>query len=144
MDPDGSGPMFPISATIYLNPEFDTTIESSSFALPLQVTTGITIFGTFSLQVGGGIYPAWGHSDIKVNSVDGTTAIGLDQNMEGMVQQNGYITVSGSTDPVDSKAFGYFVSGALKLVMGGCYLTLPVLWDCSTGIGAGLNIVIAI
>jgi hypothetical protein len=142
--PDGDGPLLPITVTISLDPQFDATVEMQSFALPFQVTTGFTVLGAFSFQIGGGLYPAFGWSDIRLQSVDGTTKISVDNYLESLISQDGYITASGTTDPVYSKVFGYFASGALRLLMGRCSITLPVIWDYSTGLSAGLNVGVSI
>jgi hypothetical protein len=142
--PDGDGPFLPFPVTISINPQFDATVEMQSFALPFQITTGFTVLGAFSFQVGGGLYPAFGWSDIRLQSVDGTTKISVDSYLESLISRDGYINASGTTDPVYSKVFGYFASGALRLLMGRCSITLPLIWDCSTGLSAGLNVGVSI
>jgi hypothetical protein len=143
-DLDGGGPLLPIPLSVSLDPSFDIKLESSALAAPIQVSTGIRALGSLSFQAGCGVYPIWATSAIRLDSVAGTTELELDSYLSGLMEQNGSISVSGTTDPLAARPFGGFISAAFGLEAGGCGIRLPLLWDFGSGLSAGLIVGVAI
>lgn len=144
VDPDEGGPFLAIPLSVSLDPSFDISLESSSLLLPLHITTGLRVLGSLSLQAGAGLYPIWGRSAIRLNSVAGTTDLRVDSYLAKSIERNGSISVSGSSDPMQARAFGGFINVGLGLETGPCGIRLPLLWDFDTGLCAGMLIGIAI
>jgi len=135
IDPDASGPLVPIYATISVDPPILLAMESRVLNARLQASTGFSLLGALSLSLGAGGVLTWGGSAL---SLDTEAPIEVQGYLEGLVDQPGRISISGTAASYPYLGVSPYASAALSFTVGAFSLSLPLVYGYPGGLGAGL------
>jgi len=137
IDPDGDGPIVPFFVTISLSPEVSITYRNTQFSIPASISTGIKIIDTFSISIGTGAAVTFGQNEIDISVDDEITVEGF---LSDLIEISPHIIVSGSEPGAVAELLAPFVFAALSFNTGNFYLSIPVSWNFSDTITAGISL----
>jgi len=131
LDPDGSGPLVAQTTTIEVEPSVTAGVRTTVFGARVAAMTGVELFRTFSLSAGGGCGLYTGSSAIELESDDELRVLGY---LSELVEENGRVMLSGTTDPETSAGFYPFLAANLGFRVGAFGLSVPVAWSVPKGL----------
>ncbi|MBU0927995.1 MAG: hypothetical protein KKA67_09620 [Spirochaetes bacterium] len=135
IDPDGEGPLVPLSTTIQVDPSVTAGVLCTALGGRLGATTGITLFGTLSLAVGAGFGVSYGASQVSLESSDAIQVLGY---LSSLVENDGSIALSGTTEAVESVEVSPYLSAGLGFRVGAFSLVAPFVWNVPKGLGLAI------
>ncbi|MBI9109515.1 MAG: hypothetical protein JEZ04_22420 [Spirochaetales bacterium] len=137
IDPDGTGPIVPFYVTISLSPDVNITYQNTQFSIPFALSTGINIIDTFLLSIGAGAVVSFGQNSLEINVNDEITVEGY---LADLIETSPRVIVSGSEPGAIADILTPIIFGTFSFSIGGFYLNLPVSWDLSDTLTAGITI----
>jgi len=132
VDPDGAGPLVPLSTTIQVEPSVMAGVRSSVYGGRLLASTGLSLFRSISLVVGAGGSLSAGSSSVSLDSDDEVVVLGY---LSSLVVTDGTIKISGSTAAVRSVLLSPILTAGLGFRVGAFELSVPAVWHVPGGIG---------
>lgn len=134
-DPDGSGPAPAIGATFRIDPEVKASVETDVKVFSAQAVTGITLIDAISLYAGLGIKLASASASLEI---DADEEIEIRGELADYVESPGRVSIDGSVVGRDKFFSGTFLLGGMRVRAGSLILTMPIVWEMSRSLGAGL------
>lgn len=136
LDPDGAGPLLPLSTAISVDPSIDAGVRSSTIGGKLGFSTGIALFDVLSLSIGGGCGLSSGTSAISIDAQD--QEIIVEGYLANLVEENGSITITGTTAELGDIAFSPYLDARLGFKVGVFTIAMPVVWNIPKGLGVAV------
>lgn len=141
-DPDSDGPLLPQSVSVELEPLIDIGLESQIGTVLFSLSSGISIFDSFHLFLGGGLNLMFGKTGISVYSEEEITVVGY---LSELVEEEGSIKIGGSVSGGSVSGgsptvlLPYCYSG-LQVDFSSSFINLTVLLNPKSGISGGISI----
>lgn len=137
LDPDGSGPLPEQTVTLLITPELTASVESFGVSLPLQVSTGLQIIQSIKLQLGAGAILGFSGTSV---GVDGQAMVEPQGYLGDLIENSGPVIARGSIKGEPGQILTGYLWTTLSFDFGNLYLNIPLLFQPSNGVAAGLNL----
>jgi len=135
-DPDSDGPLLAQNVSVEMNPLIDLGLESHIGTVLFSLSSGITVFDSFHLFLGGGLNLAFGKTGISVHSEEEINIIGY---LSDLVEEEGSVLISGAVEGGPPKAFLPYIYSGLQFDFSSSFINLTVLYHPAAGISGGIS-----
>jgi len=136
LDPDGAGPLLPLSTTISVDPDIQAGVRSSTLGGRLGISTGIALFDVLDLSIGGGCGLSTGSSAISIDARG--QEIRIEGYLSNLVEENGTISIDGTTAAVEATTVYPYLDARLGFRVGAFTIAMPFVWNIPKGIGVAV------
>ncbi|MCP4133099.1 MAG: hypothetical protein GY754_19185 [bacterium] len=142
---DGLGSLsVPISGTgdtgggnMTLSPSISLELSSSTFAVPIEVSTSVRLLWILNIHLGAGIDLVFGSTDITLSQA---SDVSLDSSYgTNSITQDGQLTVKAGTEGTAPEWARARLMTGVGLGFGPVVIDVPVTWYLSSGINVGIS-----
>jgi hypothetical protein len=136
IDPDGDGPLIPLSVTIEIDPVIEIGLEAQTGTFNLTLSTIISVFNFVHAYAGLGLNYTYGSTALTLFSYEDIVVKGY---LENLIQEKGKITIGGTVEGVSPNGLLPFLFSGLQFDISNFFISIPILYHPVNGLGAGLS-----
>lgn len=137
LDPDGNGPLVSQSVDIELDPVINVGLDTLIGVINWGLGTGFNFLDFFHFYIGSGIYYSFGKTGISVSTNEDITVLGY---LNGLIEEPGSISISGSIDGGSPNEFTGYIFTSMQYDISSMFFNLSALYHFTNGVGIGLSL----
>ncbi len=136
MDPDGDGPLLPLSVTIEIDPVIDIGLEARTGVFNIAVSTVLSVFNFIHAYAGLGINYTYGSTALTLFSTENIVVKGY---LADLIEKQGTITIRGNVEGGSPNSLMPYLFSGFQFDIGNIFISIPILYHPVKGLGAGIS-----